>query len=189
MADEIEAKARCADLDAVRRKLTGFGARQLRAGLERNVCFDTPDGSLRKSDSLLRLRQYGGEVLLTFKGPRKKRGAPVKNRVEVELEVSDFDKMSSLLENLGFPRVWAYEKKREEWTLGAVKVCLDTVPVLGEYVEVEAATEGEVLSVIDRLGVPRGDITPLTHVELFGEAVGSRGRQLPDMTFKEGERE
>jgi adenylate cyclase class 2 len=187
MAKEIEAKARCADLDAARKRLTAAGAVLVQSGFERNVCFDTREGELYAADSLLRLRKYGN-VVLTYKGPRADAPHAVKSRTEIEVEVDDFDGMSAILEALGFVRVWAYEKKREEWSLAGAKVCLDSLPKIGDYVEVEAASEAGVWALLDRLGIPRGDVTPKTYVEIFREFTGGKDSRLPDMVFegKEG---
>jgi adenylate cyclase class 2 len=186
MAREIEVKAKCADCDAVRRRLAALGARLSGSGFERNVCFDAPDGRLRESDSLLRLREYNGTIL-TFKGPREHPTHGVKSREEVEVVVDNFDATVRILCALGFVKVWAYEKNREEWDLDGAKVCLDVLPVIGEYMEVEGASESEVMSVFEKLGVGAANITPRTYVELFRSAIGAADWKLPDMVFEDKE--
>ena len=184
MAREIEAKARCSDLAAVRKRLAEFGARAIQKGFERNVVFDTPEGTLRSGDSLLRLREYSN-VVLTFKGPRRSAADPIKSRDEIEVEVGDFDRTAEMLAALGFVKVWAYEKQREEWLLGDAKVCLDTLPAIGDYVEVEAPEEAEVRSVLAKLGVDERDVTPHTYAEIFREFAGATGWEIPDMVFQD----
>jgi adenylate cyclase class 2 len=73
--------------------------------------------------------------VLTFKGPATWDGA-VKHRREIELEVSSEEAISSLLGALGFAPWMRYEKFRESWALGAVKVELDHTP-MGDFVELE----------------------------------------------------
>src|SRR5437870_1067796 len=66
---ETEVKIRIADIKATRRRLRELGFRQMhRRALEDNTLFDTPDRGLRKVRSILRLRHYGPQWVLTFKG-------------------------------------------------------------------------------------------------------------------------
>lgn len=55
-ANEIEIKLAVADAGAMRRRLRELGARAGRAVHEANLLFDTPDGSLRSREVLLRVR-------------------------------------------------------------------------------------------------------------------------------------
>ncbi len=186
MPREIEVKVPCPDLDAVRQRLLAFGAVTSADGLERNIVFDTPDHSLRAADSLLRLRRYG-ESVLTFKGPRASSSDAVKSREEIEFEVSDFDAASDVLARLGFHRVWAYEKRREKYLLADAVVCLDTVPALGSFVEIEAPDAAIVKLTLEKLGLSMENATPLTYLELFIKCCGTSGRTLPDMVFDDEE--
>ena len=182
MAREIEAKVKCTGLAAIRRRLVELGARRVRSGLERNVCFDTPESALYAGDSLLRLRKCGPTVL-TYKGPRANAGDKVKSRVEIEVEVGDFEAMRELLAALGFVKVWAYEKKREEWKVGKTKICLDTLPRMGTYVEVEGKSEGELMRVLRKLGIARSDATSRTYAEIWRDFVKGTDWRIPDMVF------
>ena len=187
LAREIEAKVRCADPAALRRRLVELGAEPQASGLEYNVVFDTPRGELVSADRLLRLRRYGGN-LLTYKGPRSEPAGAVKSRAEVEVEVSDFAAAATLLEGLGYVRAWVYEKKRETWDLDGVQVLLDTLPRIGHYVEVEAASEALVLDTFSRLGLSPGQATSLTYLEIFQEYLDEKGLDLKEMVFEEKER-
>lgn len=182
-AREIEAKILCRDPDALRARLVELGAEIEASGLEHNVVFDTPEGLLQKRDALLRLRSYAG-VVLTYKGPRDDRSCGVKDRAETEVEVSDFDAAESIITSLGFTSTWVYQKRREKWKLGPVEVCLDTLPAIGHYAEIEAPTRREVLDTLGVLGLSEGDITPLTYLEVFKEHLEKRGLEFQDMVFK-----
>jgi len=185
MGNEIEAKARCGDLDAVRATLRALGARLAKSGFEHNVLFDTPDGSLQAADSLLRLRKFD-KTVITYKGPRAER-KPVKSRLELEVEVSDFDTAAAIFEGLGFRRAWTYQKRREEWTFRGAKICLDEVPDIGGFVEVEGGAEGEVVAVLGELGISMSDVTPQTYVEIWKEHTRYSGGRLEDMVFHDKE--
>jgi adenylate cyclase, class 2 len=136
-ARETEIKLRVTDASAARRLLRRAGFRVSRRRVfESNVMFDTLDAGLRASQRLLRVRQAGGLVTLTYKGP------PVvgrhKSREELELEVSAAPPMAAVLERLGFRPVFRYEKYRTEFRQPGGKgvATVDETPV-GVYMELE----------------------------------------------------
>jgi adenylate cyclase class 2 len=133
---ESELKIPVAGLEPVRRRLEAAGATCLRRPeLEINILFDTEDGVLVGRGQVLRVRQIGGRAMLTFKGPATWNGA-VKQRPEHEVEVTSREIMTELLGALGYTPWMRYEKQRESWLLGAVRVELDHTPI-GDFVELE----------------------------------------------------
>ena len=133
---EIEAKVplEVEDLDGVRSRLREIGARLSTPRLrEENTLFDFPDGRLEKADSALRVRTFGRECLLTYKG-RIREHAFLKLREEIETRVEDAAALTSLLELLGLRKSFHYWKFREiysvELPLGT-EVPLGTVTVAG----------------------------------------------------------
>ncbi len=183
-ARETEVKVRCRDLAKVRSTLADLQAVLKASGIEHNIVFDTPAGDLRKADSLLRLRRYG-DVVITYKGPRGPKDVTVRSRAEIEIGVSDFDAATALLEGLGYVKTWIYEKKREKWVLGEeAEVALDTLPFIGDYLEIEAADEAKVMEAFGLLGLSREDITPHTYIEIFLEYLDSHGLDFRDMVFE-----
>lgn len=139
---EVEVKFYVTDLDAARRRIRDAGAILASPRVyERNVRFDTPDGSLLQRQELLRLRQ-DTRARLTFKGPAAAdTHSEAKVREEIELEVADFDGMAAVLTRLGFAPVQTYEKYRETYHLGDVEVVVDELP-FGHFVELEGAEAG-----------------------------------------------
>ena len=72
---EREVKLRLDDPVRLRARLRELGAERVEGpAREHNVLFDTGDGRLRASGSVLRLRRYAGRWILTFKGPARYRG-------------------------------------------------------------------------------------------------------------------
>lgn len=138
---EVEAKFQYDDLAAIRKRLTGLGANLKTVRVyEKNTVYDDAEQSLKKSRKLIRLRQ-DEKIKLTFKGdpPAEiQRVAEAKVREEVELELSDFDKMEQILGRLGYAPVLVYEKYRETWRVDEVEVVLDELPY-GNFVELEGA--------------------------------------------------
>ena len=69
---EVEIKFLVADVRALERKLRAAGFRRVTPRThEMNVLYDTPEGLLRESGQLLRIRQYGKKWTLTHKAPTR----------------------------------------------------------------------------------------------------------------------
>jgi len=134
---ETEVKLAVADAGTARELLlrNGFRTRRQRI-FEANSVFDLPDGSLRARGELLRLRQAGSDVILTWKGPELP--GKHKSRPETEVGVLDFDACSHLLRDLGYELVFRYDKYRTEFESDAPDgvVTLDETPI-GTFLELE----------------------------------------------------
>lgn len=133
---ESELKIPVDTLDEVRRRLRVANAKRLSdTELEVNTLFDDAGGELAASRQVLRVRRIAGRTILTYKGPPSWDGA-VKRRREIELEVSSDLAIAELLHALGYAPWMRYEKRRQSWQLGDVRIDLDETPI-GEFVEIE----------------------------------------------------
>jgi adenylate cyclase class 2 len=136
---ETEIKLAVPDVKTARRLLraAGFVVSRRRV-FESNVIFDTPRLVLRRASTLLRLRQAGRLITVTYKG--KPAVARHKSREELELTVANAATMGAIFGRLGFRPVFRYEKYRTEYRQhrGGGMATLDETPV-GIYVEVEGA--------------------------------------------------
>jgi adenylate cyclase class 2 len=134
---ETEIKLPAADAATARRLLRPAGFRVSRRRVfEANTVFDTPDTILRASQRLLRVREAGGVITLTYKGPPAV--GRHKSREELELELSAAAPMAAILDRLGFRPVFRYEKYRTEYRQpGRAGVAtVDETPV-GVFLELE----------------------------------------------------
>lgn len=162
---EIEIKLRVDSLPPWRGRLLAQGAAI--AGpraLERNVVFDTPDGTLKERGILLRLRRQGQRSVLTMKAPARP-DAVFKVREETEADVSDFSAMEAILGALGFHPFFVYEKYREVLAVDGAQVMLDETPI-GAFLEIEGAPAAIDL-VAARLGFSRADYLSDSYYRLF----------------------
>jgi len=167
MSIEVEVKHRYDDHAGLERRLAQLGAEFLGVLDETNAFFDKPDNSLRKTDQGLRLRvetltppKHAGQdgeptpathINICHKGPRLH--GPLKSRVETEVYVDNADKAGTLLEALGFQRTLTFEKKRRRWLLDGCRIELDTVPILGRFVEIEGPGEAAVIATRAKIGL------------------------------------
>lgn len=161
---EIEVKFVIDDLGALitRLKRAGFRLKTPRTH-EVNTLYDLPHQPLRKRGELLRLREYGGQWLLTHKAKGKKGRHKV--RVEIETALADGKKMQAILNALGYGPSFRYEKFRAEWTDGSGHVVVDETPI-GNYGEIEGPARW-----IDRtagkLGLDPGHYITQNYADLF----------------------
>lgn len=173
MADpplEIEAKFIVAGLEAIRVRLGSQSARRIEARhREVNLRFDLPDGALRSSGRVLRVRDASA-ASLTFKAP----GPDAEHRIEIEVGIDDAGRGRQLLEALGYRVVFVYEKEREVYQLGEARVMLDELP-FGTFVEIEANDIDRVRQTSERLGLQWEDRVALTYLGLF-ESLSARLR-------------
>jgi len=133
---ESEIKIPVIELEPTRARLVTAGAKILTpAEKEVNVLFDTSTSELATGSRVLRIRRVGDRSILTFKGPAVWDGA-VKQRREIELAVSSAETMAERLNALGYAPWMRYEKIRESWIFGQVRVELDHTP-MGDFVELE----------------------------------------------------
>ncbi len=174
MSLETEFKIRISseDLDRIRtclRKLHGHRLSESRE--EANLLFDFPDQHLTRSGCALRLRTYGDEAFLTFKG-KVLRHSVLKRREEFEAPVREPGAAREILEALGLQLCFEYSKFRETHRLDVngqqVLVCLDQTPV-GTFVEIEGP-EKEIQDLARKFGWQPDSFIQKTYVELYEEA-------------------
>lgn len=131
---EIEIKTPSSDNGGVERLLLSKGAEKLGEHDQVDEYFNHPSRDFALTDEALRLRR-DSKGRITYKGPKLDR--ETKTREEIEMEVDDLDKMAQILLRLGFRRVAKVAKKRKEFLLDGITVCLDSVQGLGDFVELE----------------------------------------------------
>jgi len=130
---EIELKFEIKNPSAIRRKLRKLKAKFIGKAFERAFQLDTKNKDLRKKGVFLRVRT-GFKNTLTLK--KRLENKKFKEREEIELEISDPEKMKIIVQALGFNRFRIMEKYREKWHLGSAEITIDRLP-MGCYVEIE----------------------------------------------------
>jgi adenylate cyclase class 2 len=155
MSHEIEAKIKVAALEPIADKLKQLEANFLYDIQQIDTHFMDAANQLRKSDCALRIRHQiiGGQssAFMTFKGPRS--DSKFKARPEYETGVANPEAAQRIFESLGYRKAIVVEKKRSMWSLDDCEVCLDKLPHLGCFVEVEGPGEEVITGVLEKLGL------------------------------------
>jgi len=179
---ETEIKLAVADAQSARRLLRAHGFRVARPRVfEANTVFDTGTQTLRKSARLLRVREAGGSVKVTFKG--KSIPGRHKSREELELEVANAGAIAAIFDRLGYRPSWRYEKYRTEFhqPRRAGVVMLDETPI-GAYLELEG-TPYWIDRTARQLGFQESEYITASYGRLYLEWCARRRRRPSNMVF------
>ena len=142
------------------------------------MLFDLADRALSKSGRLLRLRDFDGVSLLTFKASVAGEHRH-KVKIEHETAIADPAALRSILLGLGFEAVYRYQKYRATYRLGAVEAAVDETP-LGTFIELEGSPD-EVDKAAEALGAAPSDFIRATYRELQEQDAAARGLIAGDM--------
>ncbi|MFN7925003.1 MAG: class IV adenylate cyclase [Bryobacteraceae bacterium] len=138
---EVEIKLRVESADGARRRLEvlGFQPRTDRLH-ETNALWDWPEALLRGRGELLRVREVGGQAILTYKG--KAIAGKHKARPEIEVGLSSAKAFEEVLRRLGLGSTYRYEKFRTEFERPGDDghATVDETPI-GVFLELEGAPE------------------------------------------------
>ncbi len=169
---EVESKYRSPGNERVRKTLSGLNAKRIREGFVEDAYFAHPAHDFGNSDEALRLRTIDGSAELTYKGPRMKDGGP-KAREEVTCLLPAPLEMRRILERLGFEERLVVRKHRSSYLLDKLRVDVDEVEGLGEFVELELVTEeprrAESLLEMARRELGLEELEPRTYFEMLAE--------------------
>ena len=155
--------------------------------LEENVVLDDEKESMFKNGNLLRLRRIvdlgtGMEKnILTLKRKvEKEEKGKVKIMEETEINFDNFQKMLEVFEFLGYKKRWRYEKIREMWEVFGCEVCIDKLPKLGFFVEIEGKSEEEIIEVSKILGLGKEKMIKDNYAKITMDKLKS----LEDLVFE-----
>lgn len=132
---EVELKIKVDDLQELEYRLIELGAKLKEIVNQRDIYFAHPKKDFAKTDEALRIREDSDKVYLTYKGP--KFDPKSKTRVEINVEFSDSQRLTEVLEFLDFKRVLIVSKERKIYEYKKTDFCLDDVEGLGTFLEVE----------------------------------------------------
>lgn len=185
MKIEIEAKISVESFDSVISRLEESGATFKGKVLQRDSFFADKEKKLIATDRGLRLRRQIGDgvekIILTYKGKRQKKG--FKSRREIEVEVNSFESMEDMFLALGLEKSIAFEKRRDYWFFDECEICLDELPMLGKFVEVEGPCEAAIGRVLDRIGLSASDHVDESYSRMMRAKLEEFGLEASEAMF------
>jgi adenylate cyclase class 2 len=163
---ETEIKLRIGSAGEARKRIEAAGFEIFRPRVfEANLLLDTPSASLQTAGETLRVRERGGETILTYKGPVELDRH--KSREEIETSAGEAPALLAILARLGFTPTYRYEKFRTEYVRPgeAGIVTVDETPI-GCFLEIEG--EGDWIdSTAARLGFSENDYVNDSYAAIF----------------------
>ncbi len=178
---ENEVKLYVPDLKQVESGLLHLGAEcVVPRTYERNVRYDTTDGTLSSRGVVLRLREDNG-LRLTYKEPATHAGDGITSRFEAEVSISDFDTMHLILDRLGFKPYVVYEKYRTTYHYHQTEIVLDEMPY-GNFVEIEGETSNIQQVIID-LSLQSATRMGSNYLAIFEHVKQVLKLEFDDLTF------
>ena len=178
---EIEVKFYLPDIEHMQRCILALGAESKGRVFENNVRYEDENSTLIEKKSLLRLRR-DAKTILTFKSSPPVAGTEFKVFNELEVEVSDFETMNRILQNLGYHPEQLYEKWRETLILDQTGFYLDTMPY-GTFLEIEGSEE-DIRTYAAGLGLNWQKRILLNYLEIFQIMRQTLSLNFKDLTFQ-----
>lgn len=168
---EIEAKIIEVDPKAVVARLEELGAEWEFTLPFKAAYFDLPDMPLKSKGEVLRLRQEGEKVVLTYKYPLLEASEGIKVREEKEVTLDDHDTMWAILTGLGYRPGLIMNKIRTQYKLANAHVVLDRYEDefahIPPFLEIEAPSVAELKEVAEMLGYSSDDLKNWSAAELI----------------------
>lgn len=167
---EVEMKLRSPDNNKVISLLKSIGAQQISDEVMDDVYFSHPSRDFGDTDEAVRLRGRGQRCEMTYKGPRMAMSAS-KAREELTIVVDDGLVARRMLERLGFEEFASVSKHRTSFLLDRLRVDVDDVDGLGQFIELELMTEDPVraegLIQLVKSKLPLAEPVPDTYLEML----------------------
>lgn len=149
---EYEAKFYPVNKNEYRDKLRSLGAKLVIP--ERKlirIIADSRKNSILQKNHYIRLRDEGETIRLSYKITADQSGN-LSDQKEIDVNVSDFEKTSKILEAAGIIFNYKQETLREEWEYKGAQITIDTWPGLDTYSEIETDSEQKVKDLALEIG-------------------------------------
>lgn len=137
---EVESKYLSPGNDKIEKTLQRIGAVKTSEEEMEDIYYRHPVRDFGKTDEAFRLRKTGNSSELTYKGPRMHM-QHTKAREEITMKMENPLAMQRIVERLGFAEFMTIKKRRVNYIYDKIRIAVDDVDGLGEYVELELITE------------------------------------------------
>ena len=155
MHTEYEVRILEVDVEEVRNKLEKVGASLEWDLLQKRYVYDFIP---KVEGKWIRLRTNGDKTTLAIKNLIS---SQIDGTQEIEIEVDDFLKTNTILNELGYEAKGYQENRRIQYKLDGVEIDIDYWPMIPAYLEIEGPNEEAVYKIVELLGFKREDCTTL----------------------------
>ena len=182
---EIELKVKVENLLELEEKIKTAGAKYVHTLSQVDYYLDTDDKTLLKRDSGLRLRveksTNSKNTIICFKGPKSV--GKFKNRKEFESIVSEPETILEIFQQLGYNQMLAFEKKRDLYRFMDCDICLDRLPLLGEFVEIEGPNEVVIEKVANLIEINTNKHISRSYAAMMDDEITEQGFERREFFF------
>ncbi|MFQ6067293.1 MAG: class IV adenylate cyclase [bacterium] len=165
---EVEVKAKIGNLP-MEKRLGKLGAEFINRTHQKDVYFQHPCHDFKKTDEALRVRKVKDGYFLTYKGA--KLDPETKTRKEIQIRVEK--NVLNLLRSLGFSLIGEVEKWRSFYQWKDLRIYLDEVKGLGNFLELEGTSwrnKEKIFRILQKLGIEKRRLTRKSYLELLEES-------------------
>ncbi len=182
---EIEGKFLDVNPADIEKRLIKLGAKKQFRRKFRVYVFDHPDLRLHKNKSWVRIRDEGDKITFGFKQRLGVvEGKQDQSMHETEVEVSNFEDTAQILRASGLIDKFCEEKWRTLYTLDDIEFCVDEMPMIPPYLEIEASSWDSVKAAAKQLGFDPKDMLICSAYQIY-EHYGISQLDYDMLTFKE----
>jgi adenylate cyclase, class 2 len=160
---EKEVKFKIKNSDEIKKKLEKLKAKCEGSSFQRTIRFEN-NGKLKEQGLFLRVRS-GFKNTITLKSKIKGASEHIYQREEIELEISDIEKMREIIKRIGFNDEMIMEKYRTKYKINDCEVVIDKLP-FGDYIEIEGEEE-KIFDLINTLKLDKNKLINKTYWDLF----------------------
>ncbi len=170
LEEEIKILPKDIDINDIRMAIEELGSQFMDLVIEHDTYYIHPCLDLWTRDEALRLRKrvskiYGEKrYILTYKGKRTFKNG-IKSREEIEVYVSDYEAMNTILIKMGFAVFAVVVKERIIYKYRDSRISIDNVRDLGVYIEIEGSSK-TILDILRKIRF-NYDIIEKTYLELL----------------------
>ena len=157
---EIEVKVIEINKEEMVKKILALNGKKVFEGRIVSHLYDFEDGSIKKGESILRLRKKGSQNLLAFK--KKISEDRIKIVEELETEVKDFEIVDQILKGVGLDVKRISIKKRTSYDIHGTLVEIEEIEDVPTFMEIESSSVEKVFEMIEKLDIDKNKVKTWT---------------------------
>lgn len=100
---------------------------------------------------------------------KKRTGSAIGQTIEIETEITDFEKTAKILLTVPFKRVFYQENRSQSFLFKGLEFVIVTWPKLPTYLEIESSSEEKVKEGLVLLGLEGQDVGDKDVVEIYAD--------------------